>query len=133
MEFPNIHNEGKASIVGGTIAFTYLDSTLNAITVAKPLLTAIEIMAKTKERLARFKSAPPGARESDFSRTERKYISAHPKGILANAWQMMDHHTKMEFVMMLDKRSHHGISDPAWAQRHAAEVPDVIGDDRKVL
>lgn len=133
MNFPEIHNEGKASVAGGSIAFTFLDSTLHAVTVAKPLLTAVEIVAKTKERLAQFKSAPPGARESDFSRSERKYISAHPKGILTHAWQMMNHHTKMEFVMMLDKRSHHGISDPAWAQRNAANLTKVIGNDRKVL
>lgn len=133
MNFPDIHNEGKAGMAGGMIAFTYLDSTLNAITVAKPLLTAYEIVTKTKERLAMFKSAPPGARESDISRYERKYISAHPEGILIRAWKMMDHHTKMEFVMMLDRRSHHGMSDPAWAHRNAANLTEVIGNDEKVL
>lgn len=133
MSFPEIHNEGSASIENGFITFTYLDSKLNATTVTNPVLTAREVVEMTVGRLARFKSAPPGARESDFSRTERKYIAAHPEGILRAAWELMDEHTRMEFVMALDKRSHHGISDPAWARRKEAKVPDVIGDDKRVL
>lgn len=134
MTFPNIHNEGSATIENGFITFTYLDSKLNSITETKPVLSVREVVGMTKARLARFKSAPPGARESDFSRTERKYIAAHEEtGVLRAAWDLMDEHTKMEFVMALDKRSHHGISDSAWTRRKEAKVPDVIGDDKRVL
>ena len=134
MSFPEIHNEGRSTIENGFVTFTYLDSKLNSVTETKPVLTTREVVEMTKARLARFKSAPLGARESDYSRTERKYIAAHEStGVLRAAWEMMDEHTKMEFVMALDKRSHHGISDPAWTRRNEAKVPDVIGDDKRVL
>ena len=134
MSFPEIHNEGSATIENGFITFTYLDSKLNSVTETKPVLSVREVVGLTKERLARFKSAPPGARESDLSRTERKYIAAHEAtGVLRAAWELMDEHLKMEFDMMLTKSSHHGISDPAWTRRNEAKVPDVIGDDERVL
>lgn len=132
--FPEIHNEGSASVENGFITFTYLDSKLNSVTETKPVLTAREVVGMTKARLARFKSAPSGARESDLSRTERKYVAAHEStGVLKAAWELMDEHLKMEMRMMLSKDSHHGISDPAWTRRNEAKVPDVIGDDERVL
>ena len=132
-KFPHIHNPGKAMIENGEVTFTYMDSLQNAITKTKAVLTAQQIVTKTKARLARFKKSPIGTRESESSRAERKYISAHPESLLRRAFELMDEHTRMEMSMMLDRSSHAGISDPAWAQRKDDELKAMVGDDGRKL
>jgi len=132
-KFPMIHQEGKAKIEGGEIEFTYITSLGKVVKERKPLLSAEEIVEKTKARHARFKEEGPGTREAEESRAERKCISAHPEKVLKEAWEKMDEDTRMEFVMMLDMNSHYGISDPQWAEAHAEKVPSIQGDDGKSL
>ena len=133
MAFPKPDNSGKAQIVGNQVRFSYLDSLSKAVTETKPLLTAQEIIGLVEAREKRFDEAPPGARESDASRRERKYIAAQPEGVLKQAWEEMTGHTKMEFAMMLDMNSHHGLSDPKWMATHAGNVSQVLGDDQKPI
>ena len=132
-KFPMIHQEGKAKIEGGEIEFCYISSLGKVVKARKPLLSAEEIVEKTKARHARFKEEGPGTRESEESRAERKCISAHPEKVLHQAWEKMDEDTRMEFVMMLSMDSHYGISDPKWAEAHAEKVPSIQGDDGKSL
>lgn len=133
-KFPRIHNFGQAHIEGTQITFSYFDSNGQLMTETKYILSPAEIASRTKQRLARFKSLPPGTRESDESRSERKWISAHPEGELRKSWALMDEDTRMEFVMMLDMNSHLGISDPAWAAERPNIAPTgVRGDDGEEL
>ncbi len=131
--FPKMMNSGKAKIADKQVTFSYLDSKSEAKTVTKPLLSPDRIVTMVRGRDERFDKAGPGARESDRSRTERKYISAQPKATLILARRKMDDHLKMEFDMMLDQNSHHGISDPKWIEVYAGNFPEVIGDDGKPL
>lgn len=129
-KFPDIHNFGKSHIEGSTITFTYFDSHGQVRTETLHLMSPREIVHRTANRHARFKSMPPGTRESEESRRERKWISAHRLSVLRPAWALMDSETKMEFVMMLDMKSHLGISNPEWAGEHrSVEVREVKGDD----
>lgn len=128
--FPHIHNFGQAHIEGSTITFTYFNSHGQVITETRHIMSPQEVVDRTVKRHARFMSMPPGTRESEESRRERKWISAHRLGVLRPAWALMDGETKMEFVMMLDMNSHMGISDPEWASEHrSVEVREVKGDD----
>ncbi len=132
-KFPHIHNEGKALIVDGKITLTFFDSWGAPHTVTWRMLSPKAIATWTKARLKRFKSEPPGTRESEMSRKERKLIAAHPPALLRRAWNQMDEPTRMEFVMMLDMASHHGISDPAFARKQTRRLAEVSGDDGKEL
>jgi len=132
-KFPHIHNEGKALIVDGKITFTYFDSLSKPYTVTEKMLSPSAIVVLTRARMARFKSMPPGTRESEESRQERKWIAGHPPALLRRAWDRMSEETRMEFVMMLDMSSHHGISDPAFAEKQTERLKEVSGDDGKEL
>lgn len=131
--YPKIFNHGKAEIQdnGRMVTFTYLDSWRTAHTVTLPTLTPYQIVEKVKARHKRFKESP--GRESDVSRYQRKYISAQKPSTLLKAWQMMDEETRMEFAMMFDANSHHGISDKAWAEAHQTNEVYVGGDDGRPL
>lgn len=132
--FPRIHNFGQAHIEGSQMTFTYFDSHGKIMTETKYILPPSKIARRTADRHARFKSLPPGTRESEYSRKERKWISAHPIGELRKAWALMDKETKMEFEMMFDRSSHTGISDPAWASEHRSiMVQGVKGDDGEAM
>ena len=133
-EFPHIHNFGASHIEGSTITFTYFNSHGQVITETLHIMSPKEVADRTRKRHARFMSMPPGTRESEESRRERKWISAHRLSVLRPAWAMMDSETKMEFVMMLDMNSHMGISDPEWASEHrSVEVVEVKGDDGEAI
>lgn len=132
-KFPHVHNHGKAKVADGEVTYTFLDSHSRPQTVTKPLLQADRIVQMTRERLSRFKSAPPGARESKRSRKERKYVAAQPMSMLRKAFTMMSEELRMEFDMMLDMSSHHGISDTIWAHTHARPQKNVVGDDKEEL
>lgn len=132
-KFPHIHNEGKALIVDGKITFTYFDSLGAPHTETKKVLSPNAIVELVQARLRRFKSMPPGTRESEESRVERKWIASHLPVHLRQAWDRMTESTRMEFVMMLSMDSHHGISDPAFAQEQTRRLPEVSGDDGKEL
>lgn len=131
--YPKIHSHGvpKFEDNGRMVTFTYLDSWSSAHTVTLPTLTPYQIMEKVKARHKRFKESP--GRESDVSRSQRKYISAQLSATLLKAWQMMDEDTRMEFSMMFDERSHHGISDKVWAEEHQTHEVQVRGDDGRPL
>lgn len=132
-KFPHIHNEGKALIVDGQITLTYFDSLGKPHTSTRAMLSPSAIVVLTRARLHRFESMPPGTRESEESRRERKLISGHPPALLRRAWNMMSETTRMEFVMMLDMSSHHGISDPEFARKQMERLAEVSGDDGKEL
>lgn len=132
-KFPMIHNEGKALVKDGKVTFTYFDSHGQPHTPTWAVLSPSEIIDRTRKRLARFKSMPPGTRESEESRTERKWISAHPISILRRAWDRMSEPNRMEFAMMLAMESHHGISDPKFAEEQKRRLKSVSGDDGRTL
>jgi len=128
-KFPHMMNSGKAIIKDDKLTFTYIDSYGEVITETKPILTPFEIKQKVVDRMERFKYAGPGVRESEISRAERKWVSAHPESCLKETWTMLDEHGQMEMAMMLDMNSHHGISDPTWAKQHAEERSEISGDN----
>lgn len=132
--FPKMLNHGKAKTVAGVLLqFSYLDSRSRGVTEIRPALRPDGIVSLVQERMDRFRKAPPGARESDRSRRERKYISAHPPQILHKAWNLMNEGQRMEFDMMLSSSSHHGISDPNWVKEHQEPTGQVLGDDKQKL
>ncbi|KKN00372.1 hypothetical protein LCGC14_1138470 [marine sediment metagenome] len=133
MEFPTIRQEGKAKIEDGEITFTWITTLGKPVTETKPLLTPEKIVQVTKARHERFHSMPPGTRESEQARLDRKHVSAHPEKTLRAAWDLMDEDTQMELCMMLDESSHYGISDPKWAKEHQGKASEVMGDDGKAL
>ncbi len=122
-------NGAKAKKSNGKLTFTYIDSYGNVITEIKKQLTVKEICDKVIERHDRFGMSGPGSRESELSRAERKCISAHDESVLHEAWDLLDEDNKMEMSMMLSMDSHHGISDKTWADKHAKERPNIIGDN----
>ena len=132
-KFPSIHNSGKAKIVKGAVTYTWIDSLGKVHTDTKKLLSAGEMAERIEERMERFHLAGPGSRESEESRAERKHISAHPEKDLREAWKTLSQHGKMEMVMTLDMNSHHGISDPKWAQAHTTRRTEISGDDGEAL
>jgi hypothetical protein len=123
--FPRIHNSGKATKTDKGLQFSYLDSRGNAVEETLPELNPEQIVAKVQGRLDDFHGAQPGAREGDKLRTERKHVSAHDESILRQAWELMDDHQKMELEMMLDRSSHHGISDPEWVEENEDPQTDI--------
>ncbi len=133
MSFPKIHNGAKPIIKDDTLTFTYIDSYGDIITETKNILSPDQIKQRVMDRLSRFKNAGPGSRESELSRAERKYVSAHSEKILKQAWSKLDEHGQMEMSMMLDMSSHFGISDPKWAENHAGEREEIIGDNMSPL
>ena len=133
MTFPAISRGGKPEISGNSVRFTYLDSLSQVHTNTKPLMAAEEIARRIEARMKRFHSAGPGSRESESSRAERKWISAHPDAVLHKAWEQLDEHGKMEMVMMLDHNSHWSTSDPQWAASHAKNFQNNQGDTQKPL
>lgn len=131
--YPKVHNHGtpKFEDNGRMVTFTWLDSWNTAHTDTLPTLTPYQIVERVKARHQRFKENP--GRESNVSRGTRKYISAQPSATLLRAWQMMDEETRMEFAMMFDMNSHHGISDKEWAEAHQTHEVFVGGDDGRPL
>ena len=129
MKFPHIMNGAKAKKSNGKLTFTYIDSYGNVITETKKQLTAKEICDKVIESHDRFGMSGPGSRESELSRAERKYISAHDEPMLREVWDLLDENNKMEMSMMLSMDAHHGISDKTWADKHAKERSNIIGDN----
>jgi 4-alpha-glucanotransferase len=132
-DFPKIHNGAKARKSDGNLTYTYIDSYGDVITETKPQLEPDAIAEMTIDRMERFKSAGPGSRESEISRAERKYISAHDESVLRAAWNKLDDHGKMEFDMMLSEKSHHGISDSRWADNNTKEREEIVGDNQVPL
>lgn len=132
-EFPKIHNFDKAIIEGDNITFTYVTSLSKVVTETKPILEPDDIIELIDERIYRFGEAPVGARESEMSRAERKYISAHPEKVLREAFDSMNDDQKMELDMMLSEKSHTGISNPKWVKYNVFERNDIVGDDKKKL
>lgn len=128
-EFPHMMNGAKAQMVDGNLKFTYIDSYGSVITETKDTLSPKEIKHKVVDRLHRFMSAGPGSRESELSRAERKWISAHPESILKKTWNSLDEHGQMEMSMMLSMDSHYGISSREWAKAHVKERSNIIGDN----
>ncbi len=133
MKFPTIHNGAKPKRSNGKLTFTYFDSFGEPLEDTKHELTPMEICQKVKDRMERFMLAGPGVRESEISRLERKWISAHGLSTLRQAWELLDAHGKMEMQMMLDENSHFGISDPAWAKRHKKDRHAIEGDNQVPL
>lgn len=131
--FPKMMNHGKPTLKDGKVTFSYLDSHSRPVTETKPVLEAAVIARMIQARLKRFHDAVPGARESDKSRRERKWMAAHPEGLLRKAWELLDEHGKMEASMLFSMDSHHGVSDPAWIAKHAERTIQVEGDDGKGL
>ncbi len=127
--FPKINNGAKAHIDGKGITFTYMNSFSDVITETKPILTPSKIKQKVVDRMERFHDAGPGTRESEISRAERKWISAHPVSLLQRVWDKLDEHGRMEMSMMLSEKSHYGISDPSWAKAHKKEREAIMGDN----
>lgn len=132
-KFPHIMNGAKAIIRDDKLTFTYIDSYADVITETKPMLTPMEVCQKVIDRMERFKCSGPGVRESEISRAERKWISAHPEKCLKKAWDQLDEYGKMEMSMMLSMDSHHGISDPGWAKKHTDERHEIVGDNEVPL
>ncbi len=132
-KFPHIWNGAKAKCTDDKLTFTYIDSYGEVINETKPKLSAQEICDKTVERHHRFGMSGPGSRESEISRAERKWISAHDESLLREAWDLLDDDGKMEFSMMLSMDSHHGISSPKWAKQHAKDRENIIGDNQVPL
>jgi hypothetical protein len=132
-EFPHIHNSGEAIIQDDQVTFTWITSLGKGLTETMRVLSAKKIAKMVVARMERFKSAGPGSRESEMSRQERKYISAHLEPALKEAWGLLDEHGKMEMDMMLNASSHHGISDPQWVQSHTLHRSEVVGDDKRAL
>jgi len=129
MAFP-MPDRGEAPLIThGKLTYSYLDSFGSARTETKPALSAQQIIELVKQRMMRFDRAGPGARESDFSRRERKYITAHPIGLLKAAWARADKMTRMEMAMMFDPNSHYGNSSRAWVEKNQRPHQQVIGDD----
>lgn len=128
-EFPKIHNFAKPEIRNGKITFTYITSLGKVVTETKDILESEEIAERIKDRHERFYDSGPGTRESEFSRAERKYISAHPELILRKVWSLLDKDGKVEMSMMLEMNSHMGISDPKWAKEHTEKRNTIMGDD----
>ncbi len=133
MTFPKMMSGAKAKISNGGMTFTYLNSYGEKIDETKPILTSFEIKQKVTDRMERFHYAGPGARESEISRAERKWISAHSEECLKKAWNLLDEHGKMEMSMLLSKDSHYGISNPDWAKKHSKERHSIIGDNEVPL
>ena len=131
--FPKIYNHGKAEISGNQITFSHIDSYGKPATETARILTPKKIASMIYERYERFGKSGPGSRESEKSRQERKYISAHPEETIRAAWNLLDDHGKMELEMMFDMSSHHGISDPKWIKAHARRRDDIVGDDNRPL
>ena len=131
--FPKIYNHGKAEISGNQITFSHIDSYGNTVTETARILVPKKIASMIYERHERFEKAGAGSRESEKSRQERKYISAHPEKTIRLAWDLLDDHGKMELEMMFDMSSHHGISDPAWMKAHARRRDSIVGDDGRGL
>lgn len=130
--FPRIHNFGKVVKTDGKLTFSYIDSYGTAVEETLPELTAEQIVELVNQRMGAFEEAPPGAREGDKLRSERKYISAHDESIVRQAWEGMDEHQKMELEMMLDRSSHKGIADPAEAKESEepqSETPFAGGEN----
>jgi hypothetical protein len=132
-QYPDVHNHGVAEIHdnGRMITFTYLDSWNTAHTVTLPVLTPAQIVLSVEGRHKRFEESP--GRESNDSRFQRKYISAQRPSVLLRAFQLMDESTRMEFSMMLDSNSHHGISNRSWAEAHQTHEVQMRGDDGRPL
>ncbi len=131
--FPKIHNGARPVIKEGKTIFTYITSLGDVITETKEILDPEEIKEIVMNRMYRFKEAGPGSRESEISRAERKWISAHPESILKETYELLDEHGKMEMSMMLDMNSHFGISDKKWADKNVEERKHIIGDNGSVL
>ena len=129
MSFPEMMNGAKGQMRNGKVTFTYLDSYGEVITETKNILNPREIREKVMDRMKRFHSGGPGVRESETSRAERKWVSAHPIALLKDAWDKLDNHGKMEMSMMLSRDSHHGISNPKWAKAHEKDRSNIIGDN----
>lgn len=130
-QYPDVFNHGVAEFHERTVTFTYLDSWHASKTVTMPILSPTQVVEKVKARHKRFMESP--GRESDLSRFERKYISAQRSSVRLNAWQLMDEPTRMEFSMMFDSSSHHGISNRSWAEAHQTQEVFVKGDDGRPL
>lgn len=126
-------NGAKAKFHDDKLTFTYIDSYGDVLTETKPILTPFEVKQKVVDRMDRFHYAGPGSRESEISRAERKWISAHPEKCLKKVWDLLDDHGKMEMSMMLGMDSHHGISDPKWAKQHVKERHEIVGDNEVPL
>ena len=131
--FPDIGNQGHAEANGARLTYTYIDSYSRAKTVTRPVLTADGVLRFLEKRMKQFHDAPPGARESDATRADRKYISAQPLSVLRAAWGKMNADQKDEFRTMLDKVSYSGISDPKWAEKNERPTKEVVGDDNQPL
>jgi len=132
-KFPKIHNGAPAVIWEGKVTFTYITSLGNVVHERKPILEVHQVMDKVRDRMMRFRKAGPGSRESEYSRAERKYVSAQSESLLRKVWDVLDDDEKMEMSMMLSEDSHFGISDPAWARKHAEKKDYIIGDDGEDL
>jgi len=133
MAFPVMDNSGTAQIKDGQVTFSYMDSWGRAQTETRPLLTPAQIVAMAHARDKRFEAVGEFCRESDESRTERKYIAAQPRLILLRAWALAKGEDRDELAMMLDGNSHHGISDPKWLKANAKAKQTVLADDGKTL
>ena len=132
-DFPNIGNKGHAEAQGARVTYTYIDSYSRAKTVTRPILTADGVIRLLNQRMKHFGEASPGARESEATRANRKYIAAQPLTVLRAAWREMDPDQQKEFQNMLDKISYSGISDQKWAEQNQKPTKTIIGDDETPL
>lgn len=131
MTFPKIMRGENPIPKDGTLTFNYLNSYGKAITKTLPVLTPDKILKLVKERMDRFNKSNPSARESEKSRADRKYISAHPVSILKEAFNKANNHQKMEMEMMLSKDSHYGNSTLKWVRKNEVKRQEVISDNNK--
>lgn len=97
------------------------------------ILNPQQIADRIKKREIRFDESAENSRESDESRAERKYLAAHPRGLLILARRLLGAAGKEEFDTMFDGNSHNGISDPKWVEENARNLDAVHGDDGEPL
>lgn len=132
--FPTLSNFGLVHVVDGKVTFSYRDSYGIGHTVTKPVLTADRIVQMVRLRAERFDASGELNRESNSSRTDRKYIAAQPNQILRQAWAKANDEERREMAMMLSQDSHNGTSSASWLARSKDKTAQrVEGDDGRPL
>ena len=114
-----------------TIDFSYRDSYGNIKTESKPELTPDEIVQMVSDRMKRFDSTADGARESDSSRSERKYVMAHSSDALRSAKELMDKDQREEFDEM--ETNYNNKSDLTWLKENSTKSAEIMDDEGRPM
>jgi hypothetical protein len=132
-KFPELPKSPQLKIEDNKVTFSYTNSFGKVITETKPILSSKEISDRVKARMDRFHKAGPAVRESETSKAERKWLSAHPENLLEDAFDLLDEHGKMEFSMMFSRDSHRPHADPNELKKEVKESKVILGDNEKGL